>query len=291
MTLMPKICLLIVLALLSAIAKAQKPILFKIKYLPAHSYDIVSKDSMDLKVILIDQSVGAEKTADMTDHPLIMVVTTEWGTTLKADAMASGKLPVRLIGRKFSTKTTLNGAEAPIPAMPTVEGIMVNGKINPSGKLSLNTATAANDVKNAVSLLIGGMPKHLNFPDQPMKVGDTFSQDEDMNAMNMPDFGVDVNYPTKVTYKLIAIKGNLAYFDITSAFSLNVEKKAQGKIVKLTGTGTGTGKMEYFIDKSYPKSTVNATEYMLEITGPSTKGNLKWIISKESKYVVTKGRP
>jgi len=47
--------------------------------------------------------------------------------------------------------------------------------------------------------------------------------------------------------------------------------------------------MEYFIDKSYPKSTVNAIEYILEITGPNGKGNLKWIISREAKYVVTKG--
>jgi len=286
---MPKTSLLIVLVLLSAIAKAQKPLLFKIKYLPAHTYEIVSKDSMDLKVILIGQSVGAEKKADMTDHPLIMVVTTEWGTTLKADAMTAGRFPVALIGRKFSTKTTLNGAEAPMHPMPPVEGMRVNGKIDAAGKMSLDTATAADDVKNAVTHLTGGMPKHLNFPDRPMKVGDTFSQDEDVNAMNMPDFGIDMNYPTKVTYKLIAIKGNLAYFDITSAFSLNVEKEAQGKMVKLIGTGTGTGKMEYFIDKSYPKSTVNATEYMLEITGPNTKGNLKWIVSKEAKYVVTKG--
>jgi hypothetical protein len=286
---MPKISLLIVLVLLSAIAKAQKPVLFKIKYLPTHTYEIAAKDSMDFKIVLIDQTVGAEKKADMTDHPLIMVVTTEWGSTLKADAMAAGKFPIAMIGRKFATKTTLNGTEAPRPPMPPVEGIKVNGKIDAAGKMSLDTATAANDVKNAVGFLTGGMPKHLNFPDRPMKVGDTFSQDENVNTMNMPDFGIDMNYPTKVTYKLVAIKGNLAYFDITSAFTLNVEKEAQGKMVKLIGTGTGTGKMEYFIDKSYPKSIVSATEYVLDIIGPNTKGDLKWSISKEARYLVTKG--
>ncbi|RZK25125.1 MAG: hypothetical protein EOO43_06320 [Flavobacterium sp.] len=286
---MPKNSLLIALVLLSAIAQAQKPILFKIKYLPAHTYEMVTKDSMDLKVILIDQSVGAEKKADMTDHPLNMVVTTEWGTNLKADDMIGGRFPVALIGRKFSTKTTLNGTDAPMPPMPPVEGVRVNGKIDAAGTMFLDTATAADEIKNAVSNLTGGMAKQLNFPDQPMKVGDTFSQDENVNAMNMPDFGIDMNYPTKVTYQLIAIKGKMAYFDITSTFSLNVEKEAQGKMVKLIGNGTGTGKMEYFIDKSYPKSIVNATEYMLEITGPNTKGNLKWSISKEGRYVVTKG--
>ncbi|HKG06842.1 MAG TPA: hypothetical protein VKB19_10315, partial [Pedobacter sp.] len=97
---MPKTSLLIVLVLVSAIAKAQKPVLFKIKYLPAHTYEIAAKDSMDFKIILIDQTVGAEKKADMTDHPLIMVVTTEWGSSLKADAMAAGKFPIALIGRK-----------------------------------------------------------------------------------------------------------------------------------------------------------------------------------------------
>lgn len=286
---MPKASLFVVLVLLSAIAKAQKPVPFKIKYLPAHTYEIAAKDSMDLKIILTDQRTGVEKKADMTDHPLVMVVATEWGTTLKADAMAAGKFPIALTGRKYSTKTTLNVTAAPMPPMRPVEGLRINGNIDASGKMSLDTATAADDVKYAVSGLTGGLPKHLNFPDRPMKVGDTFSQDEDANNINITDLGVDLNYPTKVTYKLTAIKGNLAYFDITSVFSLNDEKEAQGKMLKLTGTGTGTGKMEYFIDKSYPKSIVNATAYALEITGPNTKANLKWSMSKEARYEVTKG--
>lgn len=286
---MRKINLLIVFLLLSAITKAQKPVLFKFKYLPAHTYGITTKDGVNAKIGVQNLAADAEKKADTTTTTINMVINTEWGTTVKTDAAAAGSFPVTILGNQFSMKTTLNGTEAPLaPELALLQGLAVKGKMDPDGKMVLDTAAAENKVKLVVGMLTSGMPKQLIFPDKPMMIGDTFSRESNLTAMNMPDFGFDMDYPTKVTYKLTAAKDNLAYFDMTSEFKMSVDKEAQGKTVHVNGKGMGTGKMEFYIDKGYPKSTVNNVDYVLELTGPNTKAVMRWNMSTDAKYDVNK---
>lgn len=87
------------------------------------------------------------------------------------------------------------------------------------------------------------MAEQLKFPDKEMKVGDTFTQEANLNTLDMPDFGIDTDYPMQVTYKLIAAKDNLAFFDTTSEFNLNVIKEVQGKTVNINGKANGSGKI------------------------------------------------
>jgi len=283
---MPKTALLIVFVLLSAITKAQKSRLFKFKYLPSHTYGITKKTGMDLKIIMQDLSANADKNTDTTSKPINMVVDTEWETTVKTDGTTAGSFPIAILSGQFSTKTTLNGTEAPSPEIKPLQGLTVKGKIDKDGKMFLDTATATSEIKSVIGTLTSGMPEQLKFPDQQMKVGDTFSQEANLNAMNLPDFGIDMDYPTKVIYKLTAVKDNLAYFDITSEFKMNINKEAQGKAINIKGTGTGTGKMEFYMDKGYPKSTINDVEYFLDITGQNTKAAIKWNLTTDAKYIV-----
>ena len=282
---MHKTSVLIVFVLLSAITKAQKPLLFEFKYLPGQTYEISSKEKMTAKIAVQDQTVNAEKEID-TINTLNMIVDTEQSKTVKTGAMASGSFPITIFGGQFSMKTTLNGTEAPGPKNNFLQGVTVNGKIKTDGELFLDTANAATEVKSATGTLTGGIPKQLKFPDKSMQLGDTFTQDENQTNMNLPDFGVDMDYPTKVTYKLTAVKDNLAYFDIISEFKININKDVQGKTVNINGKGSGTGKMEFFIDKGYPKSTVNNVNYLLDMTGPNTKIAVKWNLTTDKKYVV-----
>jgi hypothetical protein len=285
---MRKISLSIVFLLLSAITKAQKPVLFKFKYLPAHTYGIITKDGMNAKIAVQDLTANAGKRADTTTTTINMVVNTEWGTTVKTDAAAAGSFPVTILGNQFSMKTTLNGTDAPVaPELNLLQGLAVKGKMDPEGKMVLDTAAVENKVKLVVGMLTAGMPKQLIFPDKPMIIGDTFSREDNLTGMNMPDFGFDMDYPTKVTYKLTAVKDNLAYFDMTSEFKMSVDKEAQGKTVHVNGKGMGTGKMEFYIDKGYPKSTVNNVDYLLEFTGPNAKVDMKWNKSTDAKYDVS----
>ncbi|MGV8877538.1 MAG: hypothetical protein ACOH2A_00775 [Sphingobacteriaceae bacterium] len=240
---------------------------------------------MSTKIAMQDQTVNAEKKID-TINTINMVVDTEQGTTVKTGAVAAGSFPITILGGQFSIKTTLNGTIAPGPEKNLLEGMTVNGKIDAAGKLFLDTATAASELKPVIGMLTSGMPKQLKFPDKLMKLGDTFTLEDDQTNMNLPDFGVDMDYPTKVTYKLTAVKDNLAYFDIMSEFKININKEVQSKTVNINGKGSGNDKMEFFIDKGYPKSIVNNVDYALDMTGPNMKVAVKWNLSTDGKYVV-----
>jgi len=285
---MRKTALLIVFILLSAITKAQKPVLFKFKYLPAHTYEITRKSGMDAVIALKDLGANAENKRDTNTTTFNMKVDTDWETTVKTEAIAAGSYPIAILGRQFSMKTTLNGTEAPGPEMNPVQGLTVKGKIDKDGKMFLDTATATSEIKQAAGVLTGGMPEQLKFPDQQMKVGDTFSQDANLSGMNLPDFGIEMDYPTKMTYKLTAMKDNVAFFDITSELKMDIDKEAQGKTVHIKGSGTGTGKMEFYMDKGYPKSIINNVDYVLDLTGPNTKVALKWNLTTDAGYVVNR---
>jgi hypothetical protein len=283
---MLKNALLIVFVLLSAMTKAQKPVLFKFKYLPAHTYGISAKDGMNAKFSIQNLGPNADKKIDTTTTTITMVVNTERGTTVKTDAATAGSFPVAILGNQYSMKTTLNGTEAPGPDTGIVKGLTIKGKMDAAGKMVLDTAAAATEIKSAVGMLTGGMPQQLIFPEKQMMIGDTFSQEANLFGLNMPDFGFDMDYPTKVTYKLTAVKDNLAYFDMTSEFNISVNKEVQNKIVHVNGKGMGTGKMEFYIDKGYPKSTVNNVDYLLEWTGPNVRVAMKWSMSTDAKYGV-----
>lgn len=283
---MRKTALLIVFVLLSAITKAQKSRLFKLKYLPSHTYAMTKKTGMDMKIVMQDLKANAEKNTDAMNEPINMVVDTEWQTTVKTDGLIAGSFPIAILGGQFSTKTTLNGTEAPGPEIKSLQGLTVKGKIDKDGKMFLDTATATNEIKSVIGTLTGGMPEQLKFPDQQMKVGDTFSQDANLSAMNLPDFGIDMDYPTKVIYKLTAVKDNVAYFDIASEFKMDIDKEAEGKAINIKGKGTGTGKMEFYMDKGYPKSTINNVEYFLDVIGLNAKAAITWNLTTDAKYVV-----
>ncbi|ATP55813.1 hypothetical protein CPT03_04685 [Pedobacter ginsengisoli] len=278
--------LLLVFVLLSAITKAQKPVPFKFKYLPIHTYGITKKIGMSMKAHVQDLSINTNKKSDTT---VTLELTTELSATVKTKAISAGSFPVTLFGDNYSVKTTFNGVEAPAPEANPFSGLAVNGKIDSKGELLLDTVGAENAIKYAMNQLISGMAERLEFPDKPMKIGDTFTQQANLNAMNIPDLGIDSDYPTSVTYKLIAVKDNLAYFDIISEFKMIIDKEVQGKTVKIDGKGTGTGKMEFFVNKGYPKSIVNNVGYVLDVEASTMKAAVKFNMNTDANYAVNSG--
>ena len=276
--------LLLVFVLLSAITKAQKPVLFKFKYLPIHTYGISKKTGMSMTAHVQDLSINTNKKSDTT---ITLELTTELSATVKTEAISAGSFPVTLLGDNYSIKTTFNGVEAPAPEANPFPGLAVNGKIDSKGKLLLDTVGAENAIKYAMNQLISGMAEQLEFPGKPMKIGDTFTQQTNLNAMNIPDFGIDSDYPTSVTYKLTAVKDNLAYFDIISEFKMIIDKEVQGKTVKIDGKGTGTGKMEFFVNKGYPKSIVNNVGYVLDVEASTMKAAVKFNMNTDANYAVS----
>lgn len=283
---MRKLTLLLVFMLLSAVTQAQKSTLFKFKYLPKQTYGITTKTGVDVFLTMQDLRANLEENTDTSARTVNFSITNEAVASIKTNAVTANSFPVTILGHNFSSKVILNGEEAPQPATNPVPGMVVNGKIDTEGKLSVDTAGATINVKSGLSIIIGGMPQQFKFPDKQMKVGDTFKQEANLSGLDLPDFGIDKSYPITVTYKLMAVKDGLAYFDTTSESNLNISKEAQGRTIIITGKGNGSGKMVFNIVKGYPQSAVNKIDCVLDFDVPNSKVAVKLSLNTDAQYVV-----
>lgn len=284
---MRKLTLLVILVSLSAITKAQKSVLFKFKYLPKHTYGITTKTDIDVQIALPEGNANLEKNIDTATTNLNMKISNELSASIKTNEIKEKNLQVTILGHSFSSKATLNGVEPPNSGTNPVSGLTVNGEIDTEGKLSVDTAEATNEIKSATRLITNEMPKQAKFLDKQISIGDTFTQVGNLNALDLPNFGIDIDYPIKTTYKFIAVKDSLAYFDTTSEYDLNISKETQGKTANISGKGNGAGKMIFNIVKGYPQSEVNNIDYVLEMEVPTMKVAIKFSINTDERFTVT----
>jgi hypothetical protein len=265
-----------VLALLSIATiavKAQNSVLFKIKYLPNEKYTAVMKMNMDMKMAgppdttknKVEAAVGANNTVSM-----VMSINSVIST---GKVNANNSFPMIITSDPGSMTETVNGKTIPIPmgtqtkqiayATCPVNGNMKIDSVSMSGMKMTDDAT-----KEAISKMIEGIQGKIVFPEKPMTVGDTFTQD---TPMNIPMAGNNAPMTVKIIYKLTKIENNNAYFDLaeTLDFSINNTQMSMHMM------GAGDGKMVYAIDKNYAVDNTNNMTISYSMQMPSMPGGMK----------------
>lgn len=110
--------------------------------------------------------------------------------------------------------------------------------------------------------MVNKMMDGVKFPDKPMTVGESFTQDM---PFPIPMLGADSKIAIKCIYKLTDVKGNLAYFDVALTFDMNLDKTSAGNNLSLKGTGRGNGKMIYAIDKNFAVGNKSNLDMQMDI--------------------------
>ena len=83
--------------------------------------------------------------------------------------------------------------------------------------------------------------KQIDFPEEKIYVGDTFTNEI---PMSIPMQGMNpMEIVVNTVYTLKKVENNIAYFDLTQALTLDTEQEA----MKMSATGSGTGNCEYSI--------------------------------------------
>ena len=94
-------------------------------------------------------------------------------------------------------------------------------------------------IEQSIKQAVEKMMASLNFPKEPIQIGDSFSNSI---PVTIPVQGItNVNISITTHYKLMRIENNLAYFDIVQDFDLNSEGEKDKTVLK----GHGNGKMVY----------------------------------------------
>jgi len=264
-----------VLSISAVTTYAQKSVLFKFKYSPGRTYTMNSKMDMNTDMAIKADSTSANPANASSVHAQMNVHELMRGAAKTAKSTTSADLPFTLSCDNYSiaTEAKINGKETSIPANNSLNGQVLNGTIDKDGKMAVDTSAENNaGVKSGSSSLLREMrPQIINFPDKEMKIGDTFTQEEPMTDIDLTNMGVTKAANVKVTYKLTAIKGNLAYFDTESTFNMDINEHKDRLTVTGKGNGSGAGKMVYNIAGNYPQSRTNNVSVAINIDGKSTK--------------------
>jgi len=260
---------------------AQQGVIFKIKYLPNKSYK--TNVSVDMKANVTatgDPQILDKLKEQGITQPVNANLSIALGGVMKTGALAADKsVPVNMDYKINNISVSANGNQVPIPPKATEKDIKLSGHISQDWKIKIDSAdgkAVADSAQQKMEQMMNMVQKNIQFPDKPLKPGDTFTQNVPMNIPVKE--GNNIKIDAGVTYKLVKIADGKAYFDLTPTFNMNL---VIGK-VSVVMTGTGTGSMVYSIKDSFPTSKEGNINVKLKVTSP--KINVDGTAVVTSKY-------
>lgn len=204
--------------------------------------------AMDMQIT----GVPVKKTKAKTTKPESM--NTKMEMSMKFDiktgaVVPANTFPVIMKYDDMTLKMVMNNKEMPSTKNPLV-GQVIYGQSDLDGKFQIDSIAgmgANEQMKTMMTQMVNKLQGEVKFPEHALKIGESFTQEM---PITFPSGAMSLNMMAKMTYKLISINANLAYFDtnITMNFGADVPKNGG---VKMTGTGAGKGKMIYNIGESY----------------------------------------
>jgi len=250
------------LLLIAFKAEAQKGVVFKIKYLPNHTYDGTIGIKISANVNLSGNDTIVSK---LQQQGISLPVSVNLALKIKGDMRtgsksAEGIFPLSMKYNVDELSGDLNGKSFPIPMDKLKTGVQMYGHIEPGGTVKadsiagqkLNDASAQN-----FSKMMDLVQKNIKFPDHPIKVGESFTQDV---PLNIPVTG-NMHMDSKVVYTLVNIADGKAYFDIQQTMDMRIP--IQGDAISLSGSGAG--KMVYSIKDNF--ATAYSADMDIKFTG------------------------
>lgn len=261
--------------------KAQKEVLFKIKYLPSHTYQFDGGGTFVVKTDLSsNKDIASKLAAQGITQPINAIIQFDIKGTTTTSAINVDKVTPLIMN--FSTPTisgTVNGKPIPMPSKSS--NTRIYGHIDANGNLnvdSLNGKKLNDSASNAAKSMMNKMMGLVNFPEQPLKIGESFTRDVPFNFPMAKGMAMNV----KITYKLISISNGKAYLDLVQDLDMKMQMKQMGVSV----TGNGSGKMIYDIKNSFPVSQTSDILMTINVQSEkfSASGTAK--ITGNSTYVI-----
>lgn len=192
----------------------------------------------------------------------------------------NNQIPFVTYFKKVSKTQNINGIETTEP--DNLEGSYIYGYYENRKSTvidSIQSEKINEETKKILKSVIENTAKGINYPENPIKIGDTFEQNLPMD-FPFANFG-KISFIINTKYLLKEIKNGVAFFDTKINFIMTSEIPN----IELTSKGTGTGVVEYDITNKFTSN--NSSKYILELHA-SLKENLQFYVKSEaeSKYIM-----
>jgi hypothetical protein len=270
---------------------AQKSVIFKSDYLPEHTYKTTGNTVLKMNMHMTNDSTHLTDPKAKRDA-MDMEMRMGWNADLKTLAASGSKpLAINITGNGFSAKAITGGSEGALPMNDALSGQTIVGFVNDQGRIiadSTSTDYLAKSliVKATMGFMLGAMPSPIKFPASALKIGDTFTQDIPSTTLNFANIGFNEDIVVKCTYKLTALKDNLAYFDTVSEFTKDFTRQDKGRTLTGKTTGTGAGKIIFNIAKNFAESFIDNEKVSFYVETGLKKMNIQVNHNTDAKYVI-----
>jgi hypothetical protein len=252
----------------AAQVKAQKEILFKLQYLPNHTYSSVTKSDMNMEMNTVGDTafINRMKKSGQTTSSIMQMQTSSKSETKTAAVNSAGDIPLVINASTLSLKMIMNGKEFN-PPIPNITKTFYC-RFTKDSKIELDSVLGVkmNDsVRNTMIKMIKKIEGDITLPNKEMKIGDTFVQ---TIPVDVPIKGIELKMLGKTTYKLMGIENNKAYFDTNMVVTMDMAGVKEGKKITVDMTGGGDGKMIFDIQQGYPIIKQNSINLVYSILMP-----------------------
>lgn len=183
------------------------------------------------------------------------------GNTQTSAAGPDGTFPLTMKYKFDDLSAAINGNPIPIPTEKLGAGVSIYGHVGKDGKLkadSIGGKKMADTSEEKVSKMMNAIQKNIKFPDHPMKIGETFTQDM---PLAIPVGGSNMDLDSKVVYKLVSMADGNAIFDVQQSMNMTIPISGSSMMVN----GTGTGKLVYSIKNNF--ATDYSSNLVIKISG------------------------
>lgn len=223
-------------------------VVFYAKFQPNLEYTMVTENTS--KTIV--NFTGPEEQINIIKESGIQLPMISEGSASMTSTIKTYKLEedstfkVKIIYDKFKSIQIQNG-EQTVKDSP-IAGMQIEGICNSRSKFKIDTiiSNKIDDVtRQTLTYTLENVQGQINFPDYPLKVGDSFNE---VTPMSIPVAGIsNVGIVIKTTYELVSIGGDIATFDFKQDIQLNMAIEQ----MNVTATGSGIGKSHFDMEKKF----------------------------------------
>ncbi len=234
-----KLFTLIILSQISILVFAQKSMVLKTYYTPQTIYKQTVTQVNHGTMVYVGKpdfleslkEKGIENPTISADSTVIEIVM----RTGKKQKDETFSVEIEYISSLKSDGTSL------IPNGTTIYGMANNSKMNLD---SVYLPDLDESFKKVILQTVQSLFSQFTFPEKNMKVGDAFNQEM---PISLPIANKTLNMVITSTYKLVNIKDNIAFFDVSQNYTM-VSNIMENPI---TASGGGIGKFKYTLDYNY----------------------------------------
>jgi|GEM_PF-5002360 len=236
-------------------SKAQPGIVYKAKYLPDHKYSSEYNTRTNLEMHVSSSKDDAAKILAMLPPglklPLLLNLENDELYKIETKSVNKDKeIPFTIYFSKASFITSMdnNSGESNNP----LNDQKIFARIKDNGKIKLDSIAGKKSsiiLESMVSDVIKSIQNDLQFPEQSLKPGDLFTQKAPL-IISIPGFTIP-SMDMKITYKLVSVKDDQAFFDLSETTVFNYYTKQ----IDVNMTGQGEGKMIFDLKNGFITST------------------------------------